>query len=441
MDTFYQTALEARSLTQRLYSSLLSSKPSIPTGRIVLVRTNTPAVVVRLLPQRELYCMLLTNEKPQASFLPSHLISWPDCSRPLQRHFLNVAASELVALTDQTLPIPSDLLASLTTSLISHLLPRDLDRLQDLFVAFLQTPVPLRMAPFPNTLLKDPELYEGNLRLQSLQQLLEGSFYCLQCHELAKHFGQFHQRASLVSELAEARFRLSDGNLALLPEYHARLQLLRHLHHVSSSSSSSSAEDSFDIVQIKGRVACELNTVDELLTTELLFDGLFSAPRVDEAVAVALLSTMVFQERKNQTSSSEDTPSTMAAQLGDASYRSTLPEVLLAPLDSLLATAKRLTLLQKQFGLSYLPSLDSRLSLALVPVVYHWARGQSFLSLTQLTDVPEGAIVRCIVRLDESCRELASAGKIIGDPSLVRKMAAASSAIKRDICFASSLYI
>lgn len=51
-----------------------------------------------------------------------------------------------------------------------------------------------------------------------------------------------------------------------------------------------------------------------------------------------------------------------------------------------------------------------------------------------------GSIVRCIVRLDETCREVQGAARLIGDVSLFKKMEAASELIKRDIVFAASLY-
>jgi antiviral helicase SKI2 len=54
--------------------------------------------------------------------------------------------------------------------------------------------------------------------------------------------------------------------------------------------------------------------------------------------------------------------------------------------------------------------------------------------------VPEGSIVRCIVRLDETCRELKGAGHIMGDTALIDKAEEAAIRIKRDICFTSSLY-
>lgn len=58
----------------------------------------------------------------------------------------------------------------------------------------------------------------------------------------------------------------------------------------------------------------------------------------------------------------------------------------------------------------------------------------------QLTDVQEGLIVRCIQRLDEVCRDVRNAARLVGDPILFEKMENTSAAIKRDIVFAASLY-
>ena len=66
---------------------------------------------------------------------------------------------------------------------------------------------------------------------------------------------------------------------------------------------------------------------------------------------------------------------------------------------------------------------------------------QPFAEIVQLTNVLEGSIVRCIVRLDETCKEVRNAARIIGDATLYRKMEEASRLIKRDIVFASSLYL
>ena len=81
------------------------------------------------------------------------------------------------------------------------------------------------------------------------------------------------------------------------------------------------------------------------------------------------------------------------------------------------------------------------LNFGLCAVVYEWARGKPFKEIMTMTNVHEGVIVRCITRLDELCKDFRNASKVIGNPSLYRKLEAASMCIKRDIVFASSMYI
>jgi len=74
----------------------------------------------------------------------------------------------------------------------------------------------------------------------------------------------------------------------------------------------------------------------------------------------------------------------------------------------------------------------------MVEVVYEWARGMSFNRITDLTDVMEGTIVRVITRLDETCREVKNAARIIGDPVLFQKMGTCQELIKRYVRFIST---
>ena len=55
-----------------------------------------------------------------------------------------------------------------------------------------------------------------------------------------------------------------------------------------------------------------------------------------------------------------------------------------------------------------------------------------FEQITGLTDVAEGIIVRVITRLDEVCREVRDAARVIGDVELFKKMEESQTKIKRD---------
>ena len=90
----------------------------------------------------------------------------------------------------------------------------------------------------------------------------------------------------------------------------------------------------------------------------------------------------------------------------------------------------------------------SELKFGLMEVVYEWAKGmvcfvyyvdrwfipflQPFEQITALTDVAEGTIVRVITRLDETCREVRDAARVIGDAELFKKMEESQTRIKRD---------
>ena len=84
--------------------------------------------------------------------------------------------------------------------------------------------------------------------------------------------------------------------------------------------------------------------------------------------------------------------------------------------------------------------LSSRQSAAL-QAVYEWACGTPFEEICHLTDVMEGSIVRCMVRLDEICRECRDAARVMGNTHLYQQIEQASAAIKRDVIFAGSLYV
>jgi len=72
------------------------------------------------------------------------------------------------------------------------------------------------------------------------------------------------------------------------------------------------------------------------------------------------------------------------------------------------------------------------LKFGLCEVAWEWAKGTSFEEITKLTDVAEGTIVRVITRLDETCREVRDAARVIGDAELFKKMEDAQARIKRD---------
>ncbi|KAG0598823.1 hypothetical protein M758_12G103200 [Ceratodon purpureus] len=256
----------------------------------------------------------------------------------------------------------------------------------------------------------DFDVVEAYRRQQSLLEVLAHN-KCHKCPKLQEHYTLVKNQHILKERVKELKYELSDAALQQMPDFGKRIEVLQEVGCIDAEL----------VVQLKGRVACELNSCDELIATECLFDNQLGD--LTPAEAVALLSSLVFQQK-------------------DAS-EPMLTERLEQAKDRLYNTAIRLGHVQKSFDLSLDPEDYARgnLKFGLMEVVYEWAKGTPFADICEITNVPEGSIVRTIVRLDETCREFRNAARLIGDSTLFEKMEQASNAIKRDIVFAASLYV
>jgi antiviral helicase SKI2 len=157
----------------------------------------------------------------------------------------------------------------------------------------------------------------------------------------------------------------------------------------------------------------QIHSADELVLTELVLENVLADYTPEEIVA--LLSAFVFQEKTDVeptlTASLERGVAAIVKISEKVNEIQTLHQVILSSDDSNDFVSK------PRFGM--------------VEVVYEWARGMSFNRITDLTDVMEGTIVRVITRLDETCREVKNAARIIGDPVLFQKMGTCQELIKR----------
>ncbi|GAB1739220.1 hypothetical protein NU219Hw_g3969t1 [Hortaea werneckii] len=236
---------------------------------------------------------------------------------------------------------------------------------------------------------------------------------CIQCPQLPKHFAMAHDQWVIKDKIDSIRQLMSDQNLQLLPDYQQRINVLKDLGFIDDNSR----------VELKGKVACEIHSADELVLTELVLENVLADYEPEEIVA--LLSSFVFQERTdaapNMTPALERGQETIVKISEKVNHYQTLHQVILSSDDS--------------------NDFVSRPRFGLVEVVYEWARGMPFSRITDLTDVLEGTIVRVITRLDETCREVKNAARIIGDPTLFTKMQTCQELIKRDICATASLYM
>ncbi|XP_012278049.1 superkiller viralicidic activity 2-like 2 [Orussus abietinus] len=224
-------------------------------------------------------------------------------------------------------------------------------------------------------------------------------------------YEEFVHKEEIGTKLKQAKLELKRAKSVLqMDELKCRKRVLRRMAYCTSA----------DVIELKGRVACELNGADELLMTEMIFNGLFNTLSVPQMVA--LISCFVCDEKSNEMPKSTEELSGPLRQMQDLARR--IAKV---------STDAHLELDEDSYVEKFKPFL--------MDVLYAWCKGASFLQINKMTDIFEGSIIRCMRRLEEVLRQLCQAAKNIGNTDLENKFSEAIKLIKRDIVFAASLYL
>ncbi|KAG9003025.1 ATP-dependent RNA helicase mtr4 [Tulasnella sp. JGI-2019a] len=266
--------------------------------------------------------------------------------------------------------------------------------------------------PVKNMNIKDTKF----LDLVEKVKLLEERLYSNPLHtdkrlpDLYDLYARKQEQLALVKSIKK---RIQSAlEVIQLDELKCRKRVLRRLGFVNSS----------DVIEMKGRVACEISTGDELLLTEMIFNGVFN-PMTPEQCA-ALLSCFVFNEKSEQIVK--------------------LKEELAEPLRAMQEIARRIAQVSKE---SKLPIVEDEyiqsFKVELMDVVISWCRGSKFSELTKMTDVFEGSLIRAFRRLQELLRQMTQAAHAIGNSELEQKFTKSLEMLERpgSVIFANSLYL
>ncbi|KAK2585445.1 hypothetical protein KPH14_010108 [Odynerus spinipes] len=245
-------------------------------------------------------------------------------------------------------------------------------------------------------------------------EVLEERLYAHPLHKdsnVTALYEQFLHKEELGMQLKQAKAELKQAKSILqMDELKCRKRVLRRMAYCTAA----------DVIELKGRVACELNGADELLMTEMIFNGLFNSLSIPQMVA--LISCFVCDDKSTEMPKSTEELSGPLRQMQDLARR--IAKV---------STEANLELDEDAYVEGFKPYL--------MDVVYAWCKGASFLQICKMTDIFEGSIIRCMRRLEEVLRQLCQAAKNIGNTDLENKFSEAIKLIKRDIVFAASLYL
>ncbi|ESQ29526.1 hypothetical protein EUTSA_v10023236mg [Eutrema salsugineum] len=313
---------------------------------------------------------------------------------------VSVPLSQIKSLSSAIMNIPKDLLAvearENALKKVSELLSRHPDG------------IPLD--PEVDMKIRSSSYKKTVRRLEALENLFE-KHKIAKSPLIAEKLKVLHMKEELTAKIKSLKKTVrSSTTLAFKDELKARKRVLRRLGYITSDN----------VVELKGKVACEISTAEELTLTELMFSGVFKDAKVEELVS--LLSCFVWRERLPDAAKPREELDLLFIQLQDTARR-----VAELQLDC------KVQIDVERFVHSFRPDI--------MEAVYAWAKGSKFYEVMEIARVFEGSLIRAIRRMEEVLQQLIVAAKSIGETQLEAKLEEAVSKIKRDIVFAASLYL
>ena len=163
-------------------------------------------------------------------------------------------------------------------------------------------------------------------------------------------YNQYADKIELSSRIKALRKQIDAAVLILQhEELKCRKRVLRRFGFINDA----------EVVQLKARVACEISTGDELLISELLFNGFFND--LSPELIAAVLSCFIFEEKAESPALKEE----LAKPFREIQAQ--------ARIVAKVAQESKLKLNEDEYvqGLKY----------QLMEVVYAWAHGKSFAEI------------------------------------------------------------
>ncbi|CAL8466224.1 g5760 [Coccomyxa elongata] len=256
----------------------------------------------------------------------------------------------------------------------------------------------------------DPAYRKAERKLESVEGLLN-SHPLAGALDLDDRLAAWDRKQELAAQVRVAKKEAKNAaSLILQQELKARRRVLRRLGYV----------DEDGVVTLKGRVAATIQSADELVLTELIFNSGFKDLKVEQAVA--LVACLVWREKS------------------DAAPR--VSEDMEGPVAALREAARRVAKVSNDSKMSidveeYVMSFRTDLCDALAA----WSKGAKFADIMKMTDVFEGSLVRAVRRVEEVLRQATTGAQVMGELQLVELFEEGQRRIKRDIVFAASLYL
>ncbi|KAM3311582.1 hypothetical protein ACQJBY_031922 [Aegilops geniculata] len=268
-----------------------------------------------------------------------------------------------------------------------------------------------KLHPITDMGIEEPELVDLVHKLEDLEQKL-CSHPLHKSDQSEQQLSWYQRKAELNHEIQQLKSKMRDSQLQKFrDELKNRSRVLKMLGHIDADA----------VLQLKGRAACLIDTGDELLITELMFNGTFND--LDHHQVASVVSCFVPCEKSSE--------------------QIRLRNELSKPMMQLQEAARKIAEVQREckLDINVEEYVESTCKPYLMDVIYCWSKGATFGEVTEMTDIFEGSIIRLVRRLDEFLNQLKAAAEAVGEVNLESKFGSASESLRRGIMFANSLYL
>jgi ATP-dependent RNA helicase DOB1 len=169
---------------------------------------------------------------------------------------------------------------------------------------------------------------------------------------LAELYEQYAAKVNTITQIKDVKKKIADATaIQQLDELKCRKRVLRRFGFI----------DEAEIIQMKARVACEISTGDELMLSELLFNGFFNNFTPEQTAAV--MSVFVFEEKVKE-----------APPLAKDELAKPLKEIQnQARMVAKVSQESKIALNEEEYVTSF--------HWELMEVIYDWANGKSFAEI------------------------------------------------------------
>ncbi|CAN6198182.1 unnamed protein product [Urochloa humidicola] len=426
---YYDLLQQYKSLNKDVRDIVLSPKhvlPFLQPGRLVRLQCSTDEAATFSIDENVTWGIIINFEKvkshgeerrPEDSDYTVDVLT--RCS--VSKDSSGKKTMKIVHLKERGEPVVISLplsqidgLSSIRMYIPKDLLPVEarentLRKVEEVLSRFAKDGVPL-LDPEEDMKVQSKSFRKATRRIEALESLFEKHDIRSSPH-IQQKLKVLHDKQELSAKIKSIKKTMrSSTALAFKDELKARKRVLRRLGYVTSD----------DVVEVKGKVACEISSADELTLTELMFSGTLKDATVEQMVA--LLSCFVWQEKLQDAPKPREELDLLFYQLQE--------------------TARRVANLQLECKIQIdVESFVNSFRPDIMEAVYSWAKGSKFYQIMEMTQVFEGSLIRAIRRLEEVLQQLILASKSIGETELEAKLEEAVSKIKRDIVFAVSLYL